>query len=464
MNTVYLTKYVSLHTLDKDNTLLLNSLSGAMDIVDAAAKSKIMQIQNGTYTASAEDNELLEQLRARGYLYSSENDEQKVADRQRRLLEDYRSKKQVVDFVICPTTLCNLRCTYCFQSDELRTDNAIMSNEQVANIFSHMDKIVEDRNPAIVNVQLFGGEPLLPSTMKINREIFEAVRKRNRRFTIISNGTNIDIYKDLLSEYKDVIRSMQITVDGTEQIHDSRRKYLDGSGSFKKICDGIDTLLEIGIGVALRVNVDRYNIDSLPELIEFIKARKWTESQYFFCDIAPVTDHCSGDGIDGIMAEHEIVKRMAELFPEWKEGKSFFKLAMFKVLRHVNQAVFSPDRPMFNCSTSFCEANSLQFYVFAPDGYVYACPESMGDHQLAIGKFDDKLSLDEKKMKLWDNRNVFRIPKCRDCNIAMFCGGGCAYAALKMNNNIDEPVCNNAENILSEYIMNVKEHVLSTFA
>lgn len=158
-----------------------------------------------------------------------------------------------------------------------------------------------------------------------------------------------------------------------------------------------------------------------------------------------------------------LITLVAELFSQYNHNNRVFNLTMFRVLRHLNQ-VINPSRGQidFGCSTVYCEANMLQFYVFSPDGDIYACPETVGQHQYSIGKYDKKLLLNTNKVNDWNNRTIFRIPKCKECKIAMFCGGGCAYAALSINGNIDSPVCDNAEKVLTQYIESIKNSTLET--
>jgi uncharacterized protein len=164
------------------------------------------------------------------------------------------------------------------------------------------------------------------------------------------------------------------------------------------------------------------------------------------------------------MPENKIVKRVSELFPEYDPNNSFFRLTMFRVLNHINKALNLAAATQESFSMfSYCEANRLQFYVFAPDGHVYACPEIVGTEEMSIGTFSDELKLIPEKVNLWNGRDITRIPKCRDCKIATFCGGGCAYAALKVNNDIDCPVCDNAQEVLAEYIDSIKDFIIAKY-
>lgn len=455
-----ITKYLSMYKLNDENTLLLNALSGAIDIVDNETKDKILTIQK-TNSTKETDEELVNTLVRRGYLFDSEEAEMDFLFKQRQVYNSITGKK--ISFVICPTMACNLRCTYCFESEEARSNTKIMTDEQIENIFKHIKNILLDRKPRYAVIELFGGEPLLPSTESINEKIFEFAQKNEMEVTVISNGTHIITYKDLIMKYKDIL-NFQITIDGIREIHDKRRVRADKTGTFDIVCEGIDTLLDIGVRTNIRVNVDRENIDTLREFIEFVKDRGWDrKNEIFHCDIAPVTNHHASNNLYNLLPEHQIVKKALEQFPDYDPSNSFFELALFRVLGHLNKTLNINWKAESYYNFHYCEANVLQFYVFTPDGFIYACPEAIGDSGLSIGRFDEEIELIPEKVEAWKGRDIFRIPRCRECKIAPFCGGGCAFAAIKANGDMDLPVCDDAENVLAQYIDSIKDYIIMKY-
>ncbi len=71
--------------------------------------------------------------------------------------------------------------------------------------------------------------------------------------------------------YKDVLSYIQVTLDGERKIHNKRRVFHDGSGSFDAIWQNIRLALEKQIEVYIRVNVDSDNLESLPALADLIE-------------------------------------------------------------------------------------------------------------------------------------------------------------------------------------------------
>lgn len=92
-------------------------------------------------------------------------------------------------------------------------------------------------------ITLFGGEPLLKENKEIVRYIIEQGRALGFRFDAVTNGYDLDAYEDLLSSEN--FNHLLITVDGTEERHNSTRIHKKNSSTF-------DIVIK-NIGIALMV-------------------------------------------------------------------------------------------------------------------------------------------------------------------------------------------------------------------
>jgi radical SAM protein with 4Fe4S-binding SPASM domain len=81
--------------------------------------------------------------------------------------------------------------------------------------------------------------------------------------------------------------------------------------------------------------------------------------------------------------------------------------------------------------------------------------------QYSIGRYYPTLELDADSVEQWNERHVMNIPECRDCRIATFCGGGCAYAAMVKYNCTRRPVCDNAPQVLSAFVDMIKDDIVA---
>ena len=87
---------------------------------------------------------------------------------------------------------------------------------------------------------------------------------------MITNGSlltekNVTLLKDLPLDF------IQISMDGVKEVQDSRRFFHSGKGSFDFVMKGIDRLLsKTSIHISIQVAVDKQNIDSYENLLEYM--------------------------------------------------------------------------------------------------------------------------------------------------------------------------------------------------
>ena len=140
-------------------------------------------------------------------------------------------------FRIFTTYSCNANCFYCFE----KKDNANFITEKTADkIVAFIVKKAGKQKKATIS--WFGGEPLvnhkmityISNKLNINNIEFES--------SIISNGTLFtqQIINDAINVWK--LKKVQITLDGLEDIHNSRKNYPVTFNGFQKTIDSIHLL------------------------------------------------------------------------------------------------------------------------------------------------------------------------------------------------------------------------------
>ncbi|MDD5922535.1 MAG: radical SAM protein [Eubacteriales bacterium] len=118
-----------------------------------------------------------------------------------------------------------------------------MSEDVIDSVFSQLKKYI-DEGRRIDSLYLFGGEPLLRTNRKIVEYICSNARKLGIPISCISNGYDLDEYIDLILDYN--FQTVQITIDGTKETHDSRRFLTGGQGTFDRILKNVDLALKKG--------------------------------------------------------------------------------------------------------------------------------------------------------------------------------------------------------------------------
>lgn len=447
-------KKVLFYEITKDAILAISTLTGAVDIVSPQIYRFLLGHESLKHAKI--DDGVLERLKKRGYLIDDALDEKVLLQ---PIVSAYEKMKKRMSFIICPTYSCNLKCTYCFEGTLTQKNHSFMEKEDVGRIFSVIDNLMQNHKHRSFSVELFGGEPFLPRAKPLVREIFKEASQRSLPITIVTNGIHLPQFRDELAANKELITNAQITLDGIKDMHDKRRKFANGKGTFQRVCEAIDLLLDMQIKVMVRVNIDQQNIDSVPELFDFMVAKSWVDNPYFACNLAPVQDHAFSKGYRHLTSEDKLVKKIFEMFKENPQYERVFILNMFRNLRHI-MAVLKSTKPV-QPLLYYCESNNLENLVFGPDGYIYPCTECIGKKNLAVGEFRPSVKLYDQTINMWSNRNVLTVDKCRECDIALLCGGGCAYSAIAVNGDINKPVCNKARETIFAYLDYMKDELAS---
>ena len=175
-----------------------------------------------------------------------------------------------INLTIAPTIQCNLRCPYCFEETK---PLGFMSLETI-DALQHF--VSEHTYAKTYSITWFGGEPLLalPQMRTIIEKLQEIEDKSLQGHGIITNGTllNDDAIK-LFQNYP--LGSIQITLDGNQEQHDSKRFHASGKGSFDIILRNVDNAIKAlpDTMFSFRINVDNTNCHSYIEVANMLKDR-----------------------------------------------------------------------------------------------------------------------------------------------------------------------------------------------
>ncbi len=469
----YFTKYVCFYKLDEKNTLLLNTITSAMDIVDNHTYGKIQQmIQSGDNITSDSDELLYKKLKSRGYIFENVKEEKEQIDKLVSISKRIADTKIPYRFVICPTMGCNLRCTYCFESEEQHERFNLLSDSQLNVIFNYIQECyvqyAKQHNFTQLSnkrkqpfISLFGGEPLLKCNFHIVEKVLDFAHQIKMPVAIVTNATTIDSdYCALLKTHKDDIMAIQITMDGNKSVHDKRRIRADGSGTFESICNGVNTILDIGIKVNLRINVDAENINNLGELKQVFEKQGWLHNPLFFPYASPVKCYDHSKKSCNIMTESDMLDILIK--NNWYGTENSFLSTLLAPVYSITTNFFTiPGDHIKPWKQTYCEGTSGSQYCFTPDGNISTCLTCVGNPKYRIGTFDETgVKIDKHRLDMWTRRNCFETPKCRTCKFVFLCGGGCPVESLENNNDINCPECDDIKRTLEVFVEHSRNKLL----
>lgn len=419
---------------------ILNPLTGSLDLINCEEYKQLLDIKTSGNTEKY-NKEFIKYLLQRGYLFVNKEHEDKVIKKEFEKFKDEIDNSQV-QLLLIPTYGCNLACTYCYEHGISRKAGIILK-EVVNAFFNYANDRFRDRQTKPF-ITLFGGEPLVnsPSQKEIIQYIVDKCIEYKYEIAAVTNGFDLVDYVDLLKKAK--VKEIQVTLDGSRDVHNMRRGAANGKGTFDRIIHGMERLVDNKIPINLRTVVDKENILDTVNLAEYLDEKGWLDlgQELFKTQIGRNYE------LFGCYAKPQYLMTQVELWAEYSMmSKKYpvlekFHRPDFKGIRHLVDT-----GELYMASFDTCPAAKTE-WVFDYKGDIYGCTASCGREEFKLGTFYPEVNLNEKTVEEWQRRNVLNIDECRDCRYNIICGGGCGVVAFNKNGSILSPDCRPIQGIL----------------
>lgn len=326
------------------------------------------------------------------------DDELDELDLLKRVYEAAHNNKHSARITICPTLDCNFSCPYCYERREKGRMSEIIQEGVLKKVRQLYEMGIEK-----IYITWYGGEPLLCKDIisYMSKSIIKIAEDNGRQcqFAIITNGYLID--KDIVNLFREIkMKSIQITLDGNKEMHDKRRKRIDGAPTFDVIVNNIKMLLEAGLHVNIRVNVDSDNIDGYNIVRQYFE--QYTNVN---CYPAFVTE----EKTQNVIQRAKCIKNSMRSSILKKIEIDYRNIDMEKVM--------TPEVGM-------CMANHKHSYVFSYNGNIYKCINDVSIPQNAVGNIMTGVVHDEGN---YYNYDAFNEEGCSMCSYLPMCYGRCAW-------------------------------------
>lgn len=462
---------------------VLNPITGAVDLV-AEELGSALRSAFGDRTGSAPwvldpartsqivaslPEDAREELAQRGHLTTLTVEEERllVAEIARATHEVQAKRPQLM---IVPTLDCNYRCTYCFERPlqnrlhvidspvSYSRGNVVMPESFLKPLFESMARIQQGAGDATGGeIILYGGEPLDARNRSVVVPIVAAGRAAGFTFAAITNGHDLLEYIEVVG--RQGIQTLQVSIDGPKRIHDRRRIHLGRESSFDRIVVNVRRCLEAtDVELHLRVHLDPSNVEAFEEVIEFFHSEGWTDNPRVIIYANTVYEKTSSGGVRARIETGELGDRLRTIM---RRHRNVFSSGPAVHGSRALADVFElGDR--FHGRGTYCSANTGN-YIFAPDGQIYACWESVGKECSRIGSYTgpEGLVFDERARKKWFSRSVAEIPECLTCAYALVCGGGCAQYSEYNKGTLYKPYCDDFQRLFSDLIAEELDYFLT---
>lgn len=196
-------------------------------------------------------------------------DDMALADQTRKIAAHLAKKETaLMHYTIFTTTDCNARCFYCYEAGWEKSS----MNEQTAR--DTAGYIIAHCGGKQVRLNWFGGEPLV--NVRVIDIITDSLRQQGVTFhsTMVSNGYLFDEALVQRAKAGWNLQKVQITLDGTEEVYNRRKAYVNPLESpYRRVLRNIGLLLDTGVSVTVRLNMDGGNERDLYALVAELAER-----------------------------------------------------------------------------------------------------------------------------------------------------------------------------------------------
>lgn len=290
--------------------------------------------------------------------------------------------QRFLELIILPTEQCNFRCVYCYEDfaiGRMKPEIVKAIKKLIARRFSGLDAL---------KISWFGGEPLLAKN--IIYEISDHVQELQKTYPHVqcysgmtTNGFQLN--EDLLRKLVRLgISTYQVSLDGTEEVHDKTRIRANGVGTFREIWRNLLAARDSDLvfSIILRIHVTPENVLDLYELIDNIKAAFGYDARFtlFFKAI----ENLGGAG---------------NSFPVLcgKEKEVVLEKLYEMVGNTLKINKIDGDQPYI------CYAAQANSFLIRADGKIGKCTVAFDDERNVIGELreDGTVSIQSDQLALW---------------------------------------------------------------
>lgn len=397
--------YFSLH--ENNKCLAYNTFTNGLAFIDNDLKNKIVEKKFDKISKS-----VLKELKKGGFIVSRDKSELDLLKIRYRQLQ-YRTN--YLGLTIAPTMKCNMACKYCFETLEEKVQaKKIMDKKTIKKLIEFVANFLKN-GAKIFHVTWFGGEPLLHPEIieELSKEFIQLCDNSNAIYSasIITNGTLLtENNAKMLIKYK--VKRAQVTIDGPEVIHNERRPYSDGKGTFQDIFNNLKEVLEI-LPINLRVNIDKTNINDTHYFFSLITKEPWFDPNKLIIQYG-----CVGNNTDSCKCPESIII-----------DSCFFQEKSLELNNYFIEKGAKWD--FFPSPQVGCAATSLFCYLVGTRGELYKCWNHLGVNSKIVGTiFEDEIELSKLYIK-YLMTGFENDEECQKCKMLPVCMGGCVELRMR---------------------------------
>ncbi len=323
-------------------------------------------------------------------------------EKRRYLFNSMTYQNVRLNITLMMTFNCNFKCTYCFEQSFDKKKHSIDLRDDV--FIDWLISLIKLYDIRVIDLCFHGGEPLLEidKIEIIAKKLIDFFEKNKifYMFSMVTNGyfltkKNCEVLK------KCKIKKVQVSIDGTKDIHDKRRMLKNDNGTFDVIFDNIKNLYGKS-KLIINSLFDKENEDNIKELIDLFNMKDMNKYIDIFC--ANTTRHYANDtGYNKYLSSRE----EAEI--------------QLRILKYIMDAGFYAP---YWLNYKICTIRQKGSICITPELKGYKCINgvTMTEFYLCdIKEIDDMFSIKGKHVgQTLDSM-------CQKCMYSPICNGWCTY-------------------------------------
>ncbi|MGN0746276.1 MAG: radical SAM protein [Aristaeellaceae bacterium] len=313
--------------------------------------------------------------------------------------------------------LCNMRCTYCFYADEMRNRETAAFEAMTPQTLDNLLRRAFAYAEGSVSLAFQGGEPTLAGA-DFFRQVLRLERRYNGRglsvnHAIQSNG--LQMSDELMDVLKEGGFLVGLSVDGTKDIHDSRRRDAGGQGTYDRVMQTARRLRERGIPYNILCVVDRQVARQGERVFEELCGHEYLQ-------FIPCLDPLDGtQGPDSLTAQ-DFGQFLCAIYPRYAAMLRSGRVISVRAFDNWVQMLMG--YPPENCGfLGRCMPN----YLVESNGNIYPCDFYALDEWL-LGNVNRQsfftLARSERAQAFCERSHKVD-DECRACPYMGLCRGGC---------------------------------------
>lgn len=352
----------------------------------------------------------------------------------------------MINLLIKPSSsLCNLRCRYCFYEDEVKLRKQASYGFMTEDTLEQIIKKALDYSTDGCTIAYQGGEPTLIG-IDFFRKSIEFQKKYNTKGIPIHNAIQTNGYR-LGKEWAEFFARnhflVGLSLDGTKDTHNAYRKNAAGEDTFFNIMDTRSLFDAYKVEYNILTVVNSKTVKKTRKIYDFYHKYKLNYLQFIPC-MDPFDRGNKENGNESAAAEfslsaEEYGKFMMELFDLWYEDLKQGRQPYIRTFE--NYIAILMGMPPEACDQNgFC---GIQ-YVIEADGEVYPCDfYVLDDYKLGNLNTCSMEDIDRKRSEIqFIQRSRNQTNECKNCRFHPICRGGCyRYRTIPESDGMKNCLC-----------------------